>query len=162
VSSFLHLDEGIAVCSGTAALQLAMRTLEIAPAMTSSSQRLRSWLVRTPSIIAAPGPFSPIVTRSRGISRSKLSRPHELLGREECCWSIFLACPVRWNQSSGTAQRGLWLVEDCAQLRRQVNEVNVGSFGQAQSLVSTETRSYRQAREEWFCPGSREAPIIRC
>ncbi len=31
VSSFLNLEEGIAVCSGTAALQLAMRVMEIGP-----------------------------------------------------------------------------------------------------------------------------------
>jgi perosamine synthetase len=132
VSTFLNMQEGIAVCSGTAALQLVMRSLEIGPgddvivpAFTFVACPNAVHYCGARPVFADCDPFTrnltvetidaALTTRTRGVLLV------HLFGVPGPVESIQQYC----------RDRGLWLVEDCAHsFGAKVNGRSVGSFGQ--------------------------------
>ena len=132
VSSFLNLQGGIAVCSGTAALQLVMRSMEvgpgddvIVPAFTFVACPNAIHYCGARPVFADCDPFTRNLTvetieaaltaRTRGVMLVHLfGVPGPVESIQQYCRS-----------------RGLWLVEDCAHsFGATVKGVSVGSFGQ--------------------------------
>ena len=133
VSGFLHLQEGIAVCSGTAALQLAIRSFEIGPG--------DDVIVPAFTFVACPNAVHycggnpvfadcDVVTRNLTIETVKAALTRHTRGI--MLVHLFgLPGPVEEVRAL-CQQEGLWLLEDCAQsFGARINGRCVGSFGDA-------------------------------
>jgi perosamine synthetase len=132
-SSFLGMQEGIAVCSGTAALQLAMRSMNIGPGDDVIVPAFT--FVACPNAVHYCGArpvFADCDPLTRNLTVETIEAAMTPQTRGVLLVHLFgLPGPIEEIQRY-CQDRGLWLVEDCAQsFGARVNGRCAGSFGDA-------------------------------
>ncbi len=133
VSAFLNIEEGIAVCSGTAALQLAMRSMEIGPGDDVIVPAFT--FVACPNAVHYCGArpvFADCDPMTRNLTVQTIEAALTPRARGVLLVHIFgVPCPME-SVKQYCDSRGLWIVEDCAHsFGAKINGRSVGSFGQA-------------------------------
>jgi perosamine synthetase len=133
VSNFLDMQEGIAVCSGTAALQLAIRSMEVGPGDDVIVPAFN--YVACPNAVHYCGAhpvFADCDLLTRNLTVDTIEAAVTPRTRGVMLVHLFgLPGPLEEVQQY-CKDRGFWLVEDCAQsFGARVKSRNVGSFGDA-------------------------------
>jgi perosamine synthetase len=133
VSTFLNMEEGIAVCSGTAALQLAMRIMGIGPGDDVIVPAFT--FVACPNAVhycGAQPVFADCDPITRNITVETIEKALTSRTRGVLLVHLFgVPGPIE-SIKQFCDSRGLWLVEDCAHsFGATINGRSVGSFGQA-------------------------------
>jgi perosamine synthetase len=133
VSSFLNLEEGIAVCSGTAALQLAMRSMGVGPGDDVIVPAL-SFVACANAVHYCGG--NPVFADCDPITGNLTTENIEAVVTPQTRGVLVvhmfgLPNPVEAVRQY-CRQKGLWLVEDCAHsFGALVHGRSAGSFGDA-------------------------------
>ncbi len=133
VSQFLNLEGGIAVCSGSAALQLAVRSLKVGPG--------DDVVVPAFTFVACPNAVhycggNPVFADCDPVTRNLTVETIEAALTPQTRGVLFvhlfgLSAPVD-EVAEFCRARGLWLVEDCAHsFGSRMRGRNSGSFGDA-------------------------------
>jgi perosamine synthetase len=133
VSDFLDLREGIAVCSGTAALQLAIRSFEVGPGDDVIVPALAFVACANAVHYCGGNPvFADCDGSTRNLTVETIRAALTPDTRGILLVHLFgLPGPVE-EVRAFCRQRGLWLLEDCAQsFGAQVDGRCTGAFGDA-------------------------------
>jgi len=133
VSQFLNLEDGIAVGSGTAALLLAMRSLEVGPG--------HDVIVPAFTFVACPNAVhycggNPVFADCDPVTRNLTVEAIEAALTPRTRGVLFVytfGLPAPVDEVAGyCSERGLWLVEDCAHsFGSRMRGRSGGSFGDA-------------------------------
>jgi len=133
VSRFLNLEEGIAVCSGTAALQLAVRSMQVGPG--------DDVIVPAFTFVACPNAVhycggNPVFADCDPMTRNLTVETVEAAVTPRTRGVLFthlfgLPAPID-EVAEHCRKRGLWLIEDCAHsFGARMRDRSSGSFGDA-------------------------------
>jgi perosamine synthetase len=133
VSGFLKLEGGIAVSSGTAALQVALRSLAVGPGIDVIVPALT--FVACPNAVLYCG-GNPVFADCDPITRNLTPESIEAAITRQTCGVLFvhlfgLPAPIQAIQRF-CHEKGLWLLEDCAHaFGARAEGQSVGAFGDA-------------------------------
>jgi perosamine synthetase len=165
VSDFLNIEEGVATCSGTAALLLAMRSLEIGPG--------DDVIVPAFTFVACPNAVHycgarPVFADCDPVTRNLTVETIEaaMTGRTRGVMLVHLfglPGPVE-SIRQYCDRHGLWLMEDCAHsFGARMDGRSVGSFGDAAifSFYGNKVISTGEGGMV-FVKDPAKRPIIRC
>ncbi len=136
VSSFLGLEGGLAVASGTAALHLACLAMGLRPGMDVIVPSLT--YVATANAVAYCGArpvLADVDASTWNVSRESIEVAWTPRTVGVVCVHLYgLPAPAA-EISAWCRSRGAWLIEDCAEsLGAKINEHSAGSFGDAAAL----------------------------